>query len=217
MKPHSVDVCLIVEDQSLIRQNLVEIATQAFPGFKVEAAGSLKEARNFLKANLESLKICLIDLGLPDGSGIQLIEQISSMKNDVRLIVVSIYDDDRSLFDSLGAGASGYLLKAESPAYMIESLRKIQRDEPPLSPAIARKLMAHFGNQKRTTETKPGLTVREQETLTLLARGLSVAETATQLGLSAQTVAGYVKIIYQKLHVTNRAGAVREAIRRGLT
>lgn len=234
------NICLIVEDQPQVCTFLTQSLAQAFPELRVIVRSNITAAVEWLKQRTPEMKsqqklhLGLIDLGLPDGSGVELIRYLKANEPDTRSVVVTIYDDDQHVFEALSAGASGYVLKFEEPAHFIEILKRIQKDEPPLSPSVARKILTHFntlasnplvGQTAPTGETpeskkpetkKTPLTAREQETLTLLSRGLTVAEAASEMKLSPQTVAGYVKIIYQKLQVTNRAEATREAIRLGL-
>lgn len=110
------------------------------------------------------------------------------------------------------------MLKKEDPELLADNLRRIERDELPLSPSIARQMLAHFGVVQGPSTPEAdllGLTARETETPSLLARGLTIAEAAAQLGLSAHD-RGLFQIIYQKLHGSTRAEAIREAVRRGL-
>lgn len=218
-------LCLIVEDQIESRKSLVDLVRRTFPALTIETVGTSRDALNWLtsretQTQRPPLKIALVDLGLPDGSGVDLIRALSEKEPDTVSVVVTIYDDDSYLFDALTAGAGGYLLKSGDPQLLSDILRRLDQGEPPLSPSIARRLITHFRTnvETRPTEVHTGaeLSPRERETLTLLGRGLTVAESAREMGLSPQTVAGYVKVIYQKLHVSNRAAAIREGIRRGL-
>ncbi|MBX3041019.1 MAG: response regulator transcription factor [Bdellovibrionaceae bacterium] len=214
-------LCLLVEDQPEVRDYIIGIISEAYPDLEVHALSSLKEAQSWLIGRSRQnekvpLTLSLIDLGLPDGSGVDLIRLVSEHEPTTKSVVITIYDDEAYLFEALSAGASGYILKEEDPEFFLEILRRLNRGEPPLSPSIARRLLTHFHQAPKEQITDDELTARERETLTLLAKGLTVAEAAKQMKLSAQTVAGYVKIIYQKLHVSNRAEATREAIRRRL-
>lgn len=164
-----------------------------------------------------SLRLALVDLGLPDGSGTEILQKLSEKEPQASTIVITIYDEDSHLFNALSAGASGYILKDESPENFINLLRRIENNEPALSASLARRLLKHFAQSFSKPKNEVELTSRETETLTLIARGLTVNETASTMGLSAQTIAGYIKIIYQKLQISNRAEATREALRRGLT
>jgi DNA-binding NarL/FixJ family response regulator len=211
-------LCLLVEDQPQFKAFLQEAVELAFPGMKVMSCRSLREARIWLDTatDSESLRFSLIDLGLPDGSGIELIRELSAKRPSVLNVVVTIFREDSCLFEAIAAGAFGYILKDESRELMVDTLRRLARQEPPISPSIARRLLAHFQTARTLANPSVHLTAREKQTLTLLVRGMTVAEAAKQLNLSPDTVSGYVKVIYQKLHVSNRAEAVREALRLGL-
>lgn len=215
------EFCLLVEDQSATLDFLKGIVAEAFPGIKLLCFSSLREVQIWIasreceKQPKDRLKIALVDLGLPDGSGIDVLKHLSAVEPNAQSVVITIYDDDAYLFEALAAGASGYLLKADDRLFLLEALRRFETGQPPLSPAIARRLLGYFRTVETVLPTEGELSSRERETLTLLAKGMTVPEAAVQMKLSPQTVAGYVKIIYQKLHVTNRVEAVREAIRRG--
>lgn len=214
-------LCLVVEDLADCRVYLEKTLNTAFPQLKVHACGDIKSARHFLEKNrsadtCQKIVLSLIDLGLPDGSGTELIRYLARTEPDSRNVVVTVYDDDAHLFEALTAGANGYLLKYEEPSHFAEILTRIMRDEPPLSPSIAQRVLQYFFRPPAEASAANPLTPRESETLVFLSRGLTVGECAKEMGLSPSTVAGYVKIIYQKLRVSNRAGATREAIKLGL-
>jgi DNA-binding NarL/FixJ family response regulator len=213
-------LCLIVEDRPDTRAWLVELVGETFPDLKLATATTLREARRWLaeEAPRGTLALAIIDLGLPDGSGVELVAEVARDFPTALPVVATIYDDDTHLYDSLAAGAQGYVLKHERPEDVAACLRRIEAGEPPLSPSIARRLLERL---RPEPTPKPrddaGLSPRETEVLTLLARGLSAPEAAREIGLKPQTVAGYVKVIYQKLHVSSRAEAVLAAAERGLT
>lgn len=212
--------CLIVEDQSETASFLAKIVNLAFPNLVTVLVHDLKTAMATLKDPKKfkdkKLFLAIIDLGLPDGSGVDVIRALKEKHPDVPSVVATIYDDDGFLFKALAAGAYGYLLKADDESFMVNALKQIEQNNPPLSPAIARRILQHFRDDNLPDTSDVRLSPREHETLILIARGLTVGEVAAQLKLSAQTVAGYVKIIYQKLHVSNRVELIREATRRGL-
>ncbi len=212
-------LCLIVEDQPANRERLVAVVGEAFTAVEVVAVANLREARVWLADDprAQQLWLALIDLGLPDGSGITLIRELKTAVPEAMLVVATIYDDDSHLFDALTAGAQGYLLKDGAMGAMAHYLRRIETGEPALTPSIARRLLQHFHRPDAPVPVAEiALTGRETETLTLLARGLTIAEAAQLLDLKPQTVAGYVKVIYQKLNVSSRAEATRKAVDRGL-
>ncbi|HWM83938.1 MAG TPA: response regulator transcription factor [Pseudolabrys sp.] len=225
---HTARLALIVEDQSDTRAWLSQMLTGAFDGIAVTETGTLRAARDWIAANVAALAaateappIALVDIGLPDGSGIDLIRELTRKHRTVICIVTTIYDDDHHLFDAIAAGAQGYLLKDQHPDTLIQYLHRIERGEPPLSPSIAQRMLQHF-SRLQPLIAAPGepsgdaLTAREMDVLRLLGRGLRVSEAARVLGLTPHTVAGYVKNVYRKLNISSRAEATIEALRRGL-
>ncbi len=194
----------ILEDLPESQAWLRDALEQSFPGIAIDSAYSLAEAAQKLAAG-PAPDIALIDLGLPDGSGITLIEQIQRRSPATLCIVASIYDDDGHIFPALRAGARGYLLKDQPVAGIVQALTGIAAGQPPLSPAIARRMLAFF--QPAPSAPGPDLTERETEVLRLISKGLTQAETARLLGISQHTVAGYVKELYRKLNVSSRAEA----------
>lgn len=213
-------VCLLVEDQIPNQVRMKQALVAAFPDIRVDIVGSLKEARRWLSgeraANADVFELAVIDLGLPDGSGVDLITDITKNYPAVTCIVSSIYDDDVHLFDALSAGARGYLVKNQEPEMIVHYLQRIKQGEPPLSPSVALRLLKHFRTHTVSEQPDIHLTGRETETLALLARGLTIAEVARHLLLSPPTVAGYVRTIYQKLNISTRAEATLQAVKRGL-
>jgi DNA-binding NarL/FixJ family response regulator len=212
--------CLLVEDEPNTREWLRKALINAFGDIEVVAAGSVSEAHACIdlagSPDHRDFTLALIDLGLPDGSGISLVRRLAAERPKTLTIVATIYDDDAHLFEAIAAGARGYLLKDGDADLLAGYLRRIDFGEPPLSPAIAHRILAHFRMPPVSVGNDEELTAREIETLGLLSNGLTVAEAATHMGLRPQTVASYVKVIYQKLNITSRAEATREAIRRGL-
>ena len=212
----TVPLCLLIEDQPHTRDWMLGVLASAFPGLEVATAGTLKAAQHWLDANGARLTLAVVDIGLPDGSGIDIISRLSRDFPAALPIVATIYDDDAHLFDAIAAGARGYVLKDEEAGLLVSYLKRIEAGEPPLSPSIAHRMLAHFRAPALARNDAAGLSPRETEVLTLLARGMTVSEAATRLGLQPQTVASYVKIIYQKLNISSRAEATREALKRGL-
>jgi DNA-binding NarL/FixJ family response regulator len=205
--------CLLVEDLPESQRWLTRALEASFPGVAITATASLAEAREQLQAR-PAPALALVDLGLPDGSGIELIAELARRAPGTVCVVASIYDDDRHLFPALRAGAQGYLLKDQPWEQIAELLRGIVEGRPPLSPAIARRLLGYF--RPAPDPELEGLTAREREVLSLIGRGITQAETARLLGISAHTVCGYVKDIYRKLSVSSRAEAALVAQRIGL-
>lgn len=208
--------CLLVEDQPTTRDWMMQVLRSAFPDLVIDTAGTLRAAHAWLDTQAGDLWLAVIDLGLPDGSGIDIVRRLANERPESLPIVATIYDDDAHLFDAIAAGARGYVLKDEEADLLVRYLQRIERGEPPLSPSIALRMLDHFRAPSQKPADDAGLSPRETEVLALLARGLTVAEAARRLGLQPQTVASYVKVIYQKLCVSSRAEATREAVKRGL-
>jgi DNA-binding NarL/FixJ family response regulator len=169
--------------------------------------------------------LALIDLALPDGNGLTVIEALARTSPDCMMVVASIFDDDAHLFPALRAGAQGYLLKDETPERLAAQLQGIVQGRPPLSPAIARRLLRHFREQEApVAPAKPAeaqdphsaLTLRERDVLLELSRGVTIARIAECLGISRHTVGDHVKNIYRKLNISSRAQAALQARHLGL-
>jgi DNA-binding NarL/FixJ family response regulator len=165
--------------------------------------------------------LALIDLGLPDGSGVDVVTKLRDVQPDAQSVVVTIHDDDEHLFPALQAGAFGYILKEQPRELITEQLQRISQGEPPLSPSIARRVMAYFSAKAKPQAQhhlmpNVNLTDRESEVLLRVAKGYTLPEIGVQLGLSRHTIADYVKQIYRKLNVSSRAEAALEAQRLGL-
>ncbi len=219
---------LIVEDQADTRSWLAQMLAAAFEGISLVEAPTLRAARDWIADHAHELSretaarhIALVDIGLPDGSGIDLVRELATYHAAVTPIVTTIYDDDQHLFDAIAAGAQGYLLKDQHSDTLIQYLHRIDKGEPPLSPSIARRMLQHFSTTQPAAAMPPdpadeALTPREMDVLRLLGRGLRVSEAAKVLGLTPHTVAGYVKNIYRKLNISSRAEAAVEAVRRKL-
>lgn len=203
---------LIVEDIPEAQALLQAAVEQAFPQAACHHAADVASARALLAATAPEL--ALVDLHLPDGSGIAVIEALLERHPGCVAVVATIFDDDAHLFPALQAGAQGYLLKDQETATLAAQLRGIGAGQPPLSPAIARRLLGYF--QAPRAAAGEGLTVRETETLRHLARGIRVAGIARAMGISHHTAAGYVKSIYRKLSISSRAEAALSASRLGL-
>ncbi len=204
---------LILEDHPETREWLSGIIHQAFVRAEAHEASSLAQARKLISEH--KFDLALIDLNLPDGNGVEIISEITRSSPDTYCVVATIFDDDNYLFPALEAGAQGYLLKEQTTDEFIQNLQGIIKGEPPISPAIARKMISHFRGDT-AQDDKPELSSREKEILGAIAKGLSRNEAADVLGITSNTVASHLKSIYGKLNVSNRAQATLEALRLGL-
>jgi DNA-binding NarL/FixJ family response regulator len=161
--------------------------------------------------------VLLCDLGLPDGSGIDLIRRTSRLYPAADVIVITIFADQAKVIESIKAGARGYLLKDDKFDECAEGIREIRNGGSPISPVIARQLLRQFQHPQSTQQASgEKLSNREMEVLNLLSRGFSFVEISSLLNITKNTVATYVKQIYQKLEVNSRAEAVYEASCLGL-
>ncbi len=212
-----MDHVLLLEDIPEIRAWLKALVHQVFPRSQVTECARVGDALAAIPR--QRFELALIDLGLPDGSGVQVVESLRERQPEAQAVIVTIHDDDEHLFPALQAGAFGYLLKEQARELLVEQLQRISQGEPPLSPSIARKVIAHFTGQRRpASPAVPDvqLTERETEVLLRVAKGFTLPEIGVQLGLSRHTIADYVKQIYRKLNVSSRAEAALEAQRLGL-
>jgi DNA-binding NarL/FixJ family response regulator len=205
---------LVIEDNPDTREWLCGLAEEAFPGAAVDQEATLQGGRSRLSSGYN---LALVDLSLPDGSGVDILIDIQTDYPDTFAVVTTIYDDDRHLFDSIRAGAKGYLLKDQPRERLVTQLKGIARGDPPLSPGVSRRILRYLaGGARRAEADAPRLTDREMEVLSLLSRGFNRHDIGKALNITANTAAGYVKSIYRKLHVSGRAEAIREAIGHGL-
>lgn len=205
---------LVVEDMPDAQAWLKAVLMASFPDIRVEVKATLKDALSRLNEG-PTPSIALVDLGLPDGSGLDVVRKLKERHPGTLRIVTTIFDGDQHLFAALRAGAQGYVLKDQSREHLVQMLQGIAGGNPPLSPSIARRLLGFFSAPAPDSPDE-ALTPREVEVLTLIAKGVTIAGVAELLSLSRHTVGGYVKDIYRKLNVSTRAEATLEAARRGL-
>jgi DNA-binding NarL/FixJ family response regulator len=206
---------LLVDDLPEALSMLQSAVLDAFPQAQCVCAASVVQARQAVAAT--RFELALVDLGLPDGSGLEVIANLSEEQPGCAVVVSSIFDDDEHLFKALQAGAHGYVLKDQPSEWLARQLRGIFDGHPPLSPAIARKLLRYF-QRPQSPDLPPAvdLSAREREVLGLLAQGIRIADIATQLAISRHTVGDHVKSIYRKLNIGSRAEAALHARSFGL-
>jgi len=205
---------LIVEDHDDTRRWWEEHITEAFPEAEAVSAATLEEARACLAD--QAFALALVDINLPDGSGIDLVREMGETHPGTYCVITTIFNDDTHVFSALQAGAKGYLIKDQPRDSQIQQLKAVLHGQPPLSPGVARRILEHFSLHKKQSEDSEALTPRENDVLQLIAKGFSRPEVAKLLGLTTNTVASYTKVIYQKLNVSSRAEAVYEGLRLGL-
>ena len=239
---------LIVEDNPVARSFLTRVVRESFSdALMITEAGDLETARRQVGSQVSGVpatdpfKLILVDLELPDGNGMELLAEL--VHYPATKIVTTLYSDDDHLFPALQCGADGYLLKDDRFEVLVEELQKIVRGQPPLSPAIARRLLTHFrhgplGSAGANIDVAPPasgfqssrpvpmgrgapldherLTPRESEVLTYLSKGFTIKEIASLMGIKWFTVNDHIKSIYKKLNVSSRAEAAVLASKQGL-
>lgn len=206
---------LVVEDIPATRAWLLCALASAFPGIECDAAAT--RAEGIVLVGRGDYDVALIDMDLPDGSGLEVIAALRRRLPQAVAVVTTIFDDDAHVFPAMLQGAMGYLLKEQPREQFVSGLQGILHGAPPLSPAIARRMIAHFNRiGPPSAQTEGVLTPRETEVLRFVAKGFTQQEIATQLGLSRHTVGDHVKSLYRKLDISSRAEAALEASRRGL-
>lgn len=204
---------LIVEDDVSIRERLGCIISND-PQF--ELLGSEPQLATGLAA-LMSFKpdVLLVDIGLPDGSGIELIKAINQNHLDTQALVISGFQDEHIVFNALEAGAQGYILKLEEQSNILESMHQLLQGGSPISPVIARLMLQRF-KQPKVAVLPEALTEKQREILTLVSQGFSSKEISEKLSISYYTVTTHIKNIYGKLQVNSRTEAIFEAQKIGI-
>lgn len=211
---------LVVEDEPLLQQRLRTLLIGL--GYAPDAlvfASSLAQARECLAA--QPMALALVDLALPDGSGMELIEQMRAEDPGLGILVVSAWSSEEAILGALRAGATGYVLKERDDIEVSLSIRSVLRGGAPIDPFIARRILELLPTAVPAPASAPAvaggeaLSERECQILRLVADGLSNREIAEALFLSRYTVESHVKRIYRKLAVSSRTMAVRTGRARG--
>ncbi|CAA0122730.1 Transcriptional regulatory protein DegU [Halioglobus japonicus] len=203
---------LIIEDVSDVFHWLSDRVSDVFDNADISSAASFTEAKAFIESR--SWDLFLVDLGLPDGDGADLIPLAKQLHPDAHCVVTTIFDDADHLFPALRAGADGYLLKDEEDQVFAQNLSGILSGRPPLSASVATQMLHVFRPEKKHDSAM--LSPREEQMLVLISKGYSSREASSSLSISYHTGAGYLKSVYQKLQVNSRAEATVKAMEMGL-
>jgi DNA-binding NarL/FixJ family response regulator len=197
----------IIEDDQKTRENLVAlIESQA----SLRCLGAYATGEDAIPGILrDQPEVVLVDINLPGMNGIVCVKQLKTSLPRLQVLMLTTYEESDSIFESLKAGASGYLLKKTIPTKLISAIEEVHGGGAPMSLQIARKVVEHFHLKKevRSTSDFERLTPRENEILALLAKGLLYKEIGEQLGISLGTVRTHMEHIYEKLHVQSRTEA----------
>ncbi len=197
----------IIEDDKVVRETLKTLiqTTEDF-----ECAGSFADAESGLEFLTDNpADIVLMDIHLPVMDGIECVRQLKSVHPEMQFIMCTIFRDDDSVFNALKAGATGYILKNEDPAKIIDAIHELHAGGSPMTPQIARRVLESFKRPAVNDEINL-LTKRETEMLGLLVKGLRYKEIADKLCISPTTVRTHIYNIYQKLHVQSRTDAINK-------
>lgn len=211
VEPAEAIAVALVEDNSGLRESLA-VLLDGTPGFKcVGGFGSAEEAIKALP------KLCpdvvLMDIHLPEASGIECVRQLRGRLPDTRVLMLTIFADGDHIFQALRAGASGYLSKRTAPADLLKAIQDVHQGGAPMSSDIAVRVVEYF-NQKGAVSPDIHLSPRELEILELLAQGCLYKEISAQLSITFDTVQWHIRNIYDKLHVRSRSEAIAKYLRR---
>ncbi|MEO6131136.1 MAG: response regulator transcription factor [Saprospiraceae bacterium] len=204
----------LYDDNADLRRNLARLLA-AIPDFDfIDAYGHA----NLIIENCQLRKpdVIIMDIDMPGMSGIEAVKLVSKHFPEIKVLMLTVFDEDEKIFKAICNGACGYLLKRTDPAEMIQAIKEAYEGGAPMSPSIAIKVLHMFRKQQAVPADETNLSVRELEVLHFLAKGLSYKMIATECHISIDTVRFYIKKIYEKLHVHSMTEAVSKAIRNKL-
>jgi len=202
---------MVVEDDPVILDRLSSVIQNNERLALHASVSTVANAKTYLSG--EPPNVLLVDLDLPDGNGLELIQLVQKQGFNTAMMVISVFGDEWHILKAIAAGASGYLLKDDESIQIETAIIDLAGGGAPISPSIARHLMKHFRPEEQLLEK---LTKREQQVLQKVAKGYTTQEIAEMEALSYHTVATHVKNIYRKLSVNSRAEAVFEALKMNL-
>jgi len=201
----------IVDDDEGIRSSLATLIRRApalrLVGDYADAEAALKDLPH------RPPDVVLMDINLPGMNGVECVRQLKSSLPAVQFLMLTVYEDSDSLFNSLKAGASGYLLKRTASARLIEAIRDVHAGGSPMTPQLARRVVHYFSRPAEGDASVSRLTPGEKDFLDQLAKGYAYKEIADRLDISIDTVRSYVRTVYEKLHVHSRTEAVVKYLR----
>jgi DNA-binding NarL/FixJ family response regulator len=202
----------IVEDNDQLRGTLARVISRA-EGFQC-----LSQYAN-AEAALEALpgerpNVVVMDINLPGMNGVECVRRLKQLLPETQVVMLTAYEDTENIFNSLAAGASGYLLKRTSGAELVAAIQEVQKGGSPMTAHIARKVVQSFQKAGASPKSTENLSTREQEVLDCLSQGFLYKEIAEKLGISYETVHTYIRRIYEKLQVRTRTEAVAKFLRR---
>ena len=204
---------LIADDHTVVRRGVLQILAEAPDMVATGEASTGGEVLQAVRQN--DFDVVLLDIALPDISGLEILKQLRSLKPDLQVLILSMYPERQYAIRALKAGAAGYLTKESAPAELIAAIRQVSQGRKYVTQSLAEKLAAELGGEVEQ-EPHETLSDREYQVMCLLASGKSVTEIATELSLSIKTVSTYRTRILDKLNLENTAQIIRYALKRGL-
>ncbi len=196
----------IVDDDEGIRASLVALIKRS-ANFRL--LGDYPDAETALREIPQRLPdVVLMDINLPGMKGFECVRQLKAQLPDVQFLMLTVYEDSESLFNSLKAGASGYLLKRTAAERLLDAIRDVHAGGSPMTPQLARRVVMFFNQPAKSDSPVAQLTAGEKEFLDQLAKGYAYKEIADRMNISIDTVRSYVRTVYEKLHVHSRTEAV---------
>jgi DNA-binding NarL/FixJ family response regulator len=201
----------VVEDDRLTREGL-SVLIGGTPGYVCVAQfGSVEEALRGAPGG--DADVVLLDIQLPGQPGSEGVRRLRESYPRAQVLMHTVFDDDERVFQSLRNGACGYILKKAPPSRLLDALREAHEGGSPMSPEIARKVVAALQTSAPPFRPEQGLTPQEGRLLRILGEGATYRQAGAQLGISPNTVRNYIRSIYEKLHVHSKAEAVGKALR----
>jgi DNA-binding NarL/FixJ family response regulator len=201
----------LVEDDEGIRTSLATLIRRATA---LRLAGDYPDAETALREiPRRPPDVVLMDINLPGINGVECVRRLKADVPEVQFLMLTVYEDSDSLFNSLKAGASGYLLKRTAPAKLLEAIHDVRAGGSPMTPQLARRVVQYFSRPEQVQSPVSNLTQGEREFLAQLANGYAYKEIADRMQISIDTVRSYVRTVYEKLHVHSRTEAVVKYLR----
>lgn len=208
----SIQHALMVEDESFYRDYFGGVFSSLGPQWRLDFANSGAAADDYLTRCQAPLDLVLVDLGLPDTTGLEVIKRVYQQFSQTPIIVMTTFSSKESFISAIRAGASGYLLKSEPAENLVQGIQQVLQGHYPVSPSLARYLFRMSGSPMlKESNTAFHISPREAELLSALAKGLSYAQCADAMGISLNTVQSHIRNVYRKLNVSNQTQAINKA------